>query len=108
MYWITRLLLLCVLVLPFRAEAQDMDAPIQQLLQTHGEIIAKSSRRTIAPAIAALAATGTAEAPVLLPRRQDKDMCDDKDTRTFPPAQEPKNRQFPLPDVSAGSGIRTP
>ena len=107
MYWITRLLLLCVLVLPFRAEAQDMDAPIQQLLQTHGEIIAKSSRRTIAPAIDALAASGMAEAQVVLQRWQDKEMWYDKDTRTFVFAEEIENRQLRLLDVSDGSEIGT-
>ena len=105
MNWITRLLLLCVLVLPFRAEAQDMDAPIQQLLQTHGEIIAKSSRRTIAPAIDALASSGMAEAQVVLQRWQDKEMWYDKDTRTFVFAEEIENRQLRLLDVSDGSEI---
>ena len=105
MNWITRLLLLCVLVLPFRAEAQDMDAPSQQLLQTHGEIIAKSSRRTIAPAIDALASSGMAEAQVVLQRWQDKEMWYDKDTRTFVFAEEIENRQLRLLDVSDGSEI---
>ncbi|MEO0745778.1 MAG: urea ABC transporter permease subunit UrtB [Pseudomonadota bacterium] len=107
MIWITRLFLLCVLVLPVRAEAQDMDAPIQKLLQTHGEIIAKSSRRTIAPAIDALASSGMAEAQVVLQRWQDKEMWYDKDTRAFVFAEEIENRQLRLLDVSDGAEFGT-
>ena len=107
MIWITRLFLLCVLVLPFRAEAQNMDAPIQKLLQTHGEIIAKSSRRTIAPAIDALASSGMAEAQVVLQRWQDKEMWYDKDTRAFVFAEEIENRQLRLLDVSDGAEFGT-
>ncbi|MEL6889708.1 MAG: urea ABC transporter permease subunit UrtB, partial [Pseudomonadota bacterium] len=107
MIWITRLFLLCVLVLPFRAEAQDMDAPIQQLLQTHGEIIAKSSRRTIGPAIDALASSGMAEAQVVLQRWQDKEMWYDKDTRAFVFAEEIEDRQLRLLDVADGTEFGT-
>ena len=100
-----RLLLLCMLVLPFRADAQDMGAPIQQLLQTHGDIIAKSSRKTIGPAIDALATSGLPAAQTVLQRWQDKEMWVAKDTRAFVFAEELENRQLRLVDVSDGAEI---
>lgn len=63
--------------------AQDAEAPIQQLLQAHGEIIAKSSRKTIGPAIDALAASGLDEAQVVLERWQAKEMWRDKESGLF-------------------------
>ncbi|WP_299690194.1 urea ABC transporter permease subunit UrtB [uncultured Tateyamaria sp.] len=89
------------------AGAQQLDAPIQQLLQTHGEIIAKSSRKSIGPAIDALAASGMAEAQVVLQRWQDKEMWFNKDTAVFVFAEEIENRQLRLFDVSDGSEIGT-
>ena len=56
--------------------AQDAGAPIQTLLQEHGEIIAKSSRRTIGPAIDALAASGLTEAQTVLERASDRYLAD--------------------------------
>ena len=58
--------LLCVFALPLWA--QNADAPIQKLLQVHGDAIAESSRKTIAPAIDALAASGLDEAQLVLER----------------------------------------
>ncbi|NNE87121.1 MAG: urea ABC transporter permease subunit UrtB [Silicimonas sp.] len=63
--------------------AQTADAPIQQLLQEHGEIIAKSSRRTIGPAIDALASSGLPEARGVLNRWQNKEMWVSKETGLF-------------------------
>ncbi len=63
--------------------AQNAEAPIQQLLQAHGEIIAKSSRKTIGPAIDALAASGLAEVQFVLERWQNKEMWRDKETGLF-------------------------
>ncbi len=75
------LIWLAISVLPLRA--QDTDAPIQQLLQTHGEIIAKSSRKTIGPAIDALATSGMDEAQDVLRRWQNKEMWVNKETGLF-------------------------
>ena len=63
--------------------AQNAEAPIQQLLQTHGEIIAKSSRKTIGPAIDALADSGLSEAQVVLERWQAKEMWQSKESGLF-------------------------
>ncbi|MEL6565270.1 MAG: urea ABC transporter permease subunit UrtB [Pseudomonadota bacterium] len=93
--------------MPLSAGAQQLDAPIQQLLQTHGEIISKSSRRTIGPAIDALAASGLPEAQVVLQRWQDKEMWFNKETLTFVFAEEIENRQVRLFDVADQSELGT-
>ncbi len=80
---ILRALLTVFLVLAGTAQAQNADAPIQRLLQEHGEIIAKSSRRTIGPAIDALAASGLPKAQIVLERWQAKEMWVNKDTGLF-------------------------
>ncbi|MGR3512696.1 MAG: urea ABC transporter permease subunit UrtB [Paracoccaceae bacterium] len=81
-------LLWIVFGLPASAFAQDAEAPIQTLLQEHGEIIAKSSRRTIGPAIDALAASGLPEAQTVLTRWQAKEMWLNEETGLFVWAEE--------------------
>ena len=73
--------LLSVFAVPLMA--QNADAPIQQLLQEHREVIAKSSRKTIGPAIDALAASGLAQAQAVLQRWQTKEMWMNKETGLF-------------------------
>jgi urea transport system permease protein len=73
--------LLCVFALPLWA--QNADAPIQKLLQVHGDAIAESSRKTIAPAIDALAASGLDEAQLVLERWQNKEMWRSEETGLF-------------------------
>ncbi|GGX65428.1 branched-chain amino acid ABC transporter permease [Tateyamaria omphalii] len=82
--------LVSVLLIAFAAPlaAQNADAPIQRLLQEHGEIIAKSSRRTIGPAIDALADSGLLEAQAVLERWQAKEMWFDKEAGLFVYAEE--------------------
>ena len=70
-------------MLTFPLAAQDAAAPIQMLLQEHGEIIAKSSRKTIGPAIDALATSGLPEAQTVLERWQAKEMWRNKETGLF-------------------------
>ncbi len=65
------------------ALAQDAGAPVQQVLQEHREIIAKSSRKTIGPAIDALAASGLPEAQIVLERWQAKEMWLNEETGLF-------------------------
>jgi len=54
------------------AMAQQADAPIQRLLQTHSDVLLESSRRTIGPAVDALANSGLPEAQVVLDKWQNK------------------------------------
>ncbi len=93
------------LTLTVAAQAQDPDAPIQRLLQEHGQIIAKSSRKTIGPAIDALAASGLPEAQVVLERWQAKEMWFETDTRLFVFAEEIDRDTIRIFDVADGSEI---
>ncbi|MEP4195341.1 MAG: urea ABC transporter permease subunit UrtB [Aliishimia sp.] len=85
--------------------AQDIQAPIQQVLQAHGDIIQKSSRRTIGPAIDALGASGLEQAQTVLQRWQDKDMWFEKDTGVFVFAEKADGSNIRLFDVADGSEI---
>ena len=98
-------LLWMVLSLPTSAIAQDADAPIQTLLQEHGEIIAKSSRRTIGPAIDALAASGLSEAQTVLERWQAKEMWLNEETGLFVWAEEIDRNTIRIFDFADGSEI---
>ncbi len=101
-----QILMACLLVIaPFGLRAQQVDAPIQQLLQTHADIIAKSSRKTIQPAIDALASSGLPEAQTVMQRWQDKDMWYAKDTTLFVFAEKAPDRMLRLFDVADGSEI---
>ena len=93
-------LLLVATLFPGLATAQQADAPIQQLLQQHGEIIAKSSRRTIGPAIDALASSGLPRAQVVLQRWQKKEMWRNKETGLFVFAEEIDRDTLQIFDVA--------
>ena len=95
---------LCLSALP--ALSQNAQAPIQQLLQEHGEIIAKSSRRTIGPAIDALAASGIPEAQEVLERWQNKEMWQNKETGLFVYGEE-SNRELAAYDFADGAELGT-
>ncbi|TDE40067.1 urea ABC transporter permease subunit UrtB [Antarcticimicrobium sediminis] len=95
--------LLCLLGAP--ALAQEADAPIQQLLQHHGEIIAKSSRKTIAPAIDALAASGLPAAQQVLERWQAKEMWRDETSGLFVFAEEIDRDTLRIFDPANGTEI---
>ncbi|APX10717.1 urea ABC transporter permease subunit UrtB [Tateyamaria omphalii] len=83
--------------------AQDVTAPIQRLLQEHGEVIAKSSRRTIGPAIDALAASGLDEAQTVLERWRDKEMWLNEETGVFVYAEEIDRRTIRTFDFATGT-----
>ncbi len=97
-------LLMCVsLALP--TFAQDAEAPIQQLLQSYGAEIQKSSRKTIGPAIEALANSGSQDARTVLERWQNKDMWFEKETGLFVFASPAEDGNLSLFDVSGGAEI---
>ena len=85
--------------------AQDAEAPIQQLLQQHGEVIAKSSRRTIGPAIDALAASGLPEAQAVLERWQAREMWMHEETGLFVYAEEVDRDTIRIFDFAGGEVI---
>ncbi|WP_112320968.1 urea ABC transporter permease subunit UrtB [Oceanibium sediminis] len=105
----TRILLTlaCLLgpLLSAPAAAQQADAPIQVLLQEHGEIIAESSRRSIGPAIDALADSGMPEAQAVLERWQAKEMWIDAASGLFVFAEEVDRDTLRIFDVATGEDL---
>ncbi|NEK21666.1 urea ABC transporter permease subunit UrtB [Sulfitobacter sp. JBTF-M27] len=99
-------LLLCA-ALTSTAVAKEADAPIQTLLQSHGAEIKKSSRKSIGPAIDALAASGTPDAQTVLERWQAKEMWFHKDSGLFVFGQEADGGDLALFDVAGGGEIGT-
>ena len=95
----------CACLLATPALAQNTEAPIQLLLQEHGEIIAKSSRKTIGPAIDALATSGLSEAQVVLEKWQAKEMWFHKETQLFVYAEEIDRDTIRIFDFADGSEI---
>ncbi|MEX0287137.1 MAG: urea ABC transporter permease subunit UrtB [Paracoccaceae bacterium] len=95
--------LLCLSVLP--VHAQDDNAPVQQLLQDYAEVIVKSSRKTIGPAIDALANSGLPEAQIVLERWQQKDMWVSKDSGLFVFAEKVDSKTIRLSDIADGAEI---
>ena len=76
------------------------DAPMQALLQQHADTIVKSSRRTIGPAIDAIAASGLEQAQTVLQKWQARAMWQrDSDGRAT--AYDAIRRQSP--DCNFGS-----
>ena len=102
--WIAACLMLC-LALASVANAQNSEAPIQRLLQEHGPEIQKSSRKTIGPAIDALAASGITDAQIVLERWQNKDMWFEKDTGLFVFAEKADGDNLTLFDIAGGTEI---
>ena len=103
---VLRLSLACLALLaPLPALAQQENAPIQQLLRANSEVIVKSSRKTIQPAIDALATSGLAEAQTVLERWREKEMWFNKDTGLFVFAEKAPDKQIKLFDVAGGAEI---
>ncbi|WP_439124671.1 urea ABC transporter permease subunit UrtB [Marivita sp.] len=98
-------LFLISLSLAIPASAQQADAPIQQLLQTHSEILLKSSRRTIGPAVDGLANSGLPEAQVVLDKWQNKEMWVNEETGLFVYAEEVGRDTLRIFDFADGSEI---
>ncbi|MEM7440558.1 MAG: urea ABC transporter permease subunit UrtB [Pseudomonadota bacterium] len=103
-----RQLFACVILLACAVPtaAQQAEAPIQTLLQTHGDIIAKSSRKTIGPAIEALATSGLPEAQTVLERWQGKEMWRSKETGLFVYGKK-SGKELSAFDLADGSVIGT-
>ena len=99
------LLLILCLFLALPAAAQDANAPVQQVLQAHAEIISKSSRRTIQSAIDALTASGLPQAQTVLERWQNKEMWQDETTGLFVFAQEVDRDTIRIFDVADGTDL---
>ncbi|PSL21209.1 urea ABC transporter permease subunit UrtB [Shimia abyssi] len=78
---------------------------IQTILQEHGDIIAKGSRKTIAPAIEAIAASGLTQAQTVLQTWQSKDMWRRKSDGLFFSGEEIAKKTYRLTDFDTGEAI---
>ncbi len=101
---IAALLSVC-LMLAAPSSAQQADAPIQQLIQSQSELILKSSRRTIGPAIDALANSGLPEAQVVLDKWQTREMWVNEESGLFVYAEEIDRDTLRIFDFADGSEI---
>ncbi|MEM8792882.1 MAG: urea ABC transporter permease subunit UrtB [Pseudomonadota bacterium] len=100
---IAGLFLLVSLIAPAEpAHASDMGA----LLQEHSEIIQKGSRRTIQPAIDALAGSGLPEAEAVLELWRAKEIWARKADGTFFRAEKIDSKTYRLLDLVTGAEIR--
>ncbi|MEZ5716547.1 MAG: urea ABC transporter permease subunit UrtB [Paracoccaceae bacterium] len=86
------------------ARAQDQIGPMQAILQAHAEAIVKSSRKTIEPAIAAVAGSGLPQAQAVLEAWQAKDMWQRSSDGLFFRA-EPAGAAYRLIDFDSGEPV---
>jgi len=101
-----RVILPAVIALCLSALAAFAQAPtIQDVLQQHRALIEKSSRKTIEPAIAAIAASGLAEAQDVLQKWQSKEMWQRKADGLFFYGLEVENKQVRLFRFEDGAGL---
>jgi urea transport system permease protein len=88
-----------ITTLGLAAQAQAQDVTIQDVLQEHREVIEKSSRKTIGPAIAAIAASGLPAAQTVLQKWQSKDMWQRKEDGLFFYAEKVDAKTYTLFDL---------
>ena len=79
--------------------------PMQAILQEHGEVIAKSSRKTIGPAIDAVAASGLPQAPEVLETWQAREMWQREADGLFFRGEEVAARTLQLFDFDTGEAV---
>ncbi|MGI3170392.1 urea ABC transporter permease subunit UrtB [Pseudooceanicola sp. C21-150M6] len=87
------------------AQSQDAAAPVQQLLQEQSELIVKSSRRTIEPAIAAVRDSGLPGAQLVLEKWEAREMWVNEETGLFVYAEEVDRDTLRIFDFSTGEQI---
>ncbi len=100
-----RRLILALVIAAGPLTAQDGPAPIQELLQEQGALIAESSRRTIGPAIDALAASGLPEARQVLERWQERELYREEETGRFAFGVEVDRDTLRLVEIATGRDI---
>ncbi|MEM6588432.1 MAG: urea ABC transporter permease subunit UrtB [Pseudomonadota bacterium] len=95
------------ILLALPSVAQDEKAPIQQLMQAHGDSLAKPSRKTIQPTIDALVESGLSEVQTVLEKWQNKEVWRNKETGLFVFAEEIDRKTIRIFDVADGSDLGT-
>ena len=100
---------IAVLLLLVQASAQTTaatsDSPVQAVLQSQSEIIVKSSRRTIGPAIDAIAGSELPQMQQVLEAWQAKDMWQRREDGLFFMAAKNADGDFDLTDFDTGESI---
>ncbi|MDU8928075.1 urea ABC transporter permease subunit UrtB [Alisedimentitalea sp. MJ-SS2] len=100
-----RLLLAGLALLLSCLMATAQDAPIQPLLQEHQAVIAKSSRKTIGPAIDAIATSGLPQAQVVLETWGAKSMWMRKSDGLFFIGKKADGKSYQLTDFDSGEVV---
>ena len=107
---ITAVLLILSLAFPVLAQTTNQPSqsatPVQDLLQEVGPLIVKSSRKTIQPAIDALAASALPQAQTVLETWQAKNMWMRKSDNLFFIAEK-SGKEYQLTDFDSGAVIGT-
>ncbi|MBK5933934.1 amino acid/amide ABC transporter membrane protein 1 (HAAT family) [Rhodovulum imhoffii] len=96
---------LVVAALSFAAPARAQDAPMQAVLQAHAELIVKSSRKAIGPAIDAVADSGLAQTQDVLQTWQAKRMWQRKADGVFFRGEEIDAKTSRLYDFDTGADV---
>ena len=99
------LVLLWCALLAAPLSAQQADAPIQQIMQDYGDMLAKPSRKTIGPAIDALTDSGLPEAQTVFEKWQSKEMWRSKETGLFVYAEEIDKKTLRIFDFADGTDL---
>ncbi|MBR9842315.1 MAG: urea ABC transporter permease subunit UrtB [Rhodobacteraceae bacterium] len=99
------ILLALAAILCLAPSLQAQTGPVQDLLQTHRALIEKGSRKSIAPAIDAIAASGLTEAQTVLQTWQAKDMWQRKEDKLFFRAEEVAKKTYRLYDFDSGEAV---
>ncbi len=87
--------------------ANAQQGGLQPILQEHQEIIAKSSRKTIGPAIDAIASSGLPQAQVMLETWAAKNMWMRKSDGLFFAGKKDEGRTYELTDFDTGEVVGT-
>ncbi len=96
-------LLAACLISPGRVQAQD--AAIQPILQEHQALIVKSSRKTIGPAIDAVAGSGLPQAQTVLEVWAAKNMWQRKSDGLFFIGEKVDSKTYALTDFDSGETV---
>ena len=91
----------------FSAPVMAQTGPVQDILQAQTELIQKSSRKTIEPAIAAVAGSGLPQAQSVLEAWQAKDMWLRKSDGLYFRAEQAEGKTYRLLDFDSGDEVGT-
>lgn len=99
------LLVVVALAMTLSSAAKGQPAEIDMILEQHREIILQSSRKTIQPAIDALAGSGLPQARLVLERWQDKNLWFHEPTQSFVYVEPSGSQAFEMVSVADGASL---